>query len=257
MAIASGVSMDQFGRGGYAWTVPADAATGTDYLFRVTSDQIPTVQGTSAAPFTVANSGNLYYVNDGSTTGDLYTSAAGNNANDGKTKATPMASLGALLSAYVMHPGDIIYVDSGNYQVVRNIVLGPNDSGITIEGPGAADVTLNRGNTNSGSYVFELDGATNVTISGMESRAAPTQEPVLERCMAGRKPAFAQQREDVRRAGAALAVEERARRPGGEDGGSRAGLGETARSPRVLSACFDRAHSRVPKFGARAVCGSH
>ncbi len=167
IAIASGVAMDRFGRGGYAWTVPANAATGTDFLFRVTSDQIAAVKGTSAEPFTVANSGHLYYVNDGTTSGGVYTTASGNNANDGKTKATPMASLGALLSAYVMHPGDIIYVDSGNYQVVRNIVLGPNDSGITIEGPGAASVTLNRGNTNSGSYVFELDGASNVTISGL------------------------------------------------------------------------------------------
>ena len=167
LAIASGVSMDRFGRGGYAWTVPANAATGIDYLFQVTSDQMPTVKGVSSAPFSVANSGNLYYVNDGSTSGDVYKTAVGNNANDGKTPATPMASLGALLSAYVMHPGDVVYVDSGNYQVVRNIVLGPNDSGITIQGPGATDVTLNRGNTNTGSYVFELDGATNVTIDGL------------------------------------------------------------------------------------------
>ena len=93
MAIASDVSMDQFGAGSYAWTIPANATTGADYLLRVTSDQVPTVQGTSAAPFSVANSGHFYYVNDGSTAGDLYSSAPGNNANDGKTPATPMASL--------------------------------------------------------------------------------------------------------------------------------------------------------------------
>ena len=167
MAIASDVSMDQFGAGSYAWTIPANATTGADYLLRVTSDQVPTVQGTSAAPFSVANSGHFYYVNDGSTAGDLYSSAPGNNANDGKTPATPMASLGALLSAYVMHPGDVVYVDAGNYQVVKNIVLTPGDSGITIIGPGAEDATLDRGNTNNGSYVFELAGATNVTIEDL------------------------------------------------------------------------------------------
>ncbi len=157
MPIASGISMDQFGNGSFDWTIPANAATGTDYLFRVTSDQVPTVNGVSTGAFTVANSGDLYYV-----------SATGNNADDGKTEATPMASLGALLNAYVMHPGDIVYVESGSYQILKNIVLGPNDSGITIEGTGAAGVTLNRGNTINGSYVFELDGATNVAITGLE-----------------------------------------------------------------------------------------
>ncbi len=156
MPIATDISMDQYGNGSFDWTIPANAATGTDYLFRVTSDQVPAVQGVSAGAFTVANSGNLYYV-----------SATGNNADDGKTQDTPMASLGALLNAYLMHPGDIIYVEAGSYQILKNIVLGPNDSGITIEGTGAGLVTLNRGNANAGSYVFELDGATDVTIEGL------------------------------------------------------------------------------------------
>ncbi len=164
MPIASGVSMDSFGAGNYSWTIPTHAPTGDNYLVSVTSDQATTVGGTSA-PFTVANSGNLYYVNDSSSSGDVFTTAPGNNANDGKTAATPMASLAALLAAYTMHPGDIISIDSGTYNGVRNIVLGPNDSGIAIEGAGAASTILDRGNTNNGSYVFELDGATNVTIT--------------------------------------------------------------------------------------------
>ncbi len=137
MPIGSGVSMDSFGSGNYSWTIPADAPTGDNYLVRVTSDQAATVSGTSL-PFTVANSGHLYYVNDSSTSGDVFTTAPGNNANDGKTASTPMASLAALLSAYTMHPGDIIYVDTGTYNGVRNIVLGPDDSGITIEGAAPA-----------------------------------------------------------------------------------------------------------------------
>src|SRR5262249_25790544 len=56
--------------------------------------------------------GAMYYVNDASTAGDVFTTAPGNNANDGKTPATPVASLTGLLSLYQFHPGDTIYVDA-------------------------------------------------------------------------------------------------------------------------------------------------
>ena len=57
------------------------------------------------------------------------------------------------------HPGDTIYVDTGTYSLIRNIRLGPQLSGVTIQGPtGAGTATLNRGNTNGGQYVFELAG---------------------------------------------------------------------------------------------------
>ena len=35
-----------------------------------------------------------------------------------------MASLAALLAAYTFEPGDIIFVDTGNYSLLRNLVLG-------------------------------------------------------------------------------------------------------------------------------------
>ena len=87
------------------------------------------------------SSGTSYYVNDTSTVGDVFCTAPGNYANDGKSPATPVASLAGLLSMYTFHAGDTIYVDTGAYALVRNIVLGPQYSGVRIVGPGPREVT--------------------------------------------------------------------------------------------------------------------
>ena len=97
---------------------------------------------------------------------------AGSDANDGLTPATPKASIQAVLAAYDLSPGDVIRVDDGTYDLDSNILLAAADSGITIEGyndasyPGRAAV-LDRGNTNGGQYVFQLAGATGVTLEDL------------------------------------------------------------------------------------------
>lgn len=53
-----------------------------------------------------------WYVNDLSTTGDVYTTAVGNDANAG-TAAAPFATITQALSAATA--GDVIYVDAGTY----------------------------------------------------------------------------------------------------------------------------------------------
>lgn len=55
------------------------------------------------------------YVNDGLTTGDVYCSAAGNNANNGLTPATPKLTLGGATGALSIAAatGDVIYIDTG------------------------------------------------------------------------------------------------------------------------------------------------
>src|SRR5690348_15745951 len=53
-----------------------------------------------------------FYVNDNSTTGDVYTSAIGNDANPG-TSSSPFATIQHAIS--VASDGDIIYVDAGTY----------------------------------------------------------------------------------------------------------------------------------------------
>lgn len=60
----------------------------------------------------LASLANSYYVNDGSTSGDVYTTAIGNDANAG-TAAAPFATLSRALLAAT--DGDNIYVDAGNY----------------------------------------------------------------------------------------------------------------------------------------------
>ena len=77
---------------------------------------------------TAAFSQTTYYVNDGSNTGDVFTSATGSNSNAG-TPAAPFATLQYAVSAAAA--GDIIYVDAGSYSGQVTI-----DKGITIIGAG-------------------------------------------------------------------------------------------------------------------------
>ncbi len=82
------------------------------------------------------DTGDYYYINDGSPVGDVYTTAIGNNAHDGRSPSRPMASLTALFTKYpALQPGDTIFVDSGYYTVLKNILLPPALSGIRIIGP--------------------------------------------------------------------------------------------------------------------------
>ena len=121
-------------------------------------------QGVSDQPFQITNAGHDYYVNDNSTTGDAFTTAVGDNANSGKSPAAPMASLQALLNAYRLGAGDVVHVDTGTYLLYQNIVLGPQHSGVRIEGPSTGVALLNRGNTNTNAYAIDVQHAVGVTI---------------------------------------------------------------------------------------------
>lgn len=71
----------------------------------------------SESAFDIRNAPQAFYVNDGNVNVPGYCSAAGNDANDGLTPATPKATLAALLAAYDLEPGDTVYVDAGNYRL--------------------------------------------------------------------------------------------------------------------------------------------
>ncbi len=131
--LASGVGMDRFGRGSFTWT-PTTTTTGATALIRVQANDATQTQGLSGA-FLIANGGTSYYVNANSTTGDVFTTAPGNNANSGKSPDQPMASLQAVLTVYHPNAGDTIYVDTGVYDLPVNLVLTAQDSGVTIVGP--------------------------------------------------------------------------------------------------------------------------
>src|SRR5205823_826627 len=118
-----------------------------------------------AQPFLIADNGHSYYVNDGSTAGDVFTTSKGDNLNSGKSPDRPMATLAALLSAYLFQPGDTIYVDAGNYTLYRDIVLTAENNGVRIIGASASLTTLDRNNTNFQMNAFDLQGAVNLTLS--------------------------------------------------------------------------------------------
>lgn len=82
-----------------------------------------------------------YYINDSSQVGDIYCTAAGHAANDGKTPATPKLEINNLLATYTLAPGDIVHIDAGTYTenvVIPNTVNGAEGSHITFQGAPSA-----------------------------------------------------------------------------------------------------------------------
>ncbi|MBI5618467.1 MAG: tandem-95 repeat protein, partial [Gammaproteobacteria bacterium] len=171
--VVTGVTLDRYGRGQAQWT-PTTETVGNTALIRAVATINPpsgaiTVSDVSDEAFLIANGGHTFYVNDGSTIGDEYTTALGNNLNSGKDPNHPVASLATLLRAYDLDPGDVVYVDTGSFRAVTNIRLAGTDTGVVIQGaqqPGHTTL-INRGNTNTGAYVFEFQGADNVTMANL------------------------------------------------------------------------------------------
>jgi subtilisin family serine protease/subtilisin-like proprotein convertase family protein len=114
--------------------------------------------------------GTRYYVNDSDTAQDVWSTAPGDNSNNGLTPATPKATVQAILAAYDLQPGDEIRVDVGTYLLASDIVLGAADGGnatahVMIRGvPGKT--VLDRGSSGS---VFHLSGQ-HYTVEGMVLR---------------------------------------------------------------------------------------
>ena len=165
--------------GDFTWAIPP-ALTPNIYKIRVTRLDAGSVADVSNDFFTIPAPVTMYYVNDSTVEPGDWTTAPGDDGNDGLTPATPKASIRALLEAYDLGPGDTIRVDAGTYNLTANILVAPDDSGVTIEGfhtatldsgadPFADDrslrTVLNRGNTAGGSYIFQFTGADDVTLS--------------------------------------------------------------------------------------------
>ena len=64
-----------------------------------------------------------YYINDGSTVGDVYCTQLGNNANNGRTPSTPKL-IEQLASSTNLLPGVVVLIDTGIY--TDNVVIGTN-----------------------------------------------------------------------------------------------------------------------------------
>ena len=159
--------VDAYGNGSVSWT-PNFTTTGNTAQVRVT---VNGVTGVSQG-FVVANAGNDYYIDSSTSSGGQYTTAPGSDLNSGKTPGAPMADLAALLRSYTLAPGDVVFIDSGTYQMLTDANLGPANSGVTFQGPTTGVATLNRENFNGN--VFQLTGAANVTIADLTLTGAGT-----------------------------------------------------------------------------------
>ncbi|MCB1088201.1 MAG: right-handed parallel beta-helix repeat-containing protein, partial [Verrucomicrobiae bacterium] len=157
--------------GSYFWTVSGALTAGTDYALRIVSLDFPAVEAILAT-FTISEPVSDYFINvDGDLNlGDnVYTTATGSDANDGLSAATPMATLGALLGAYDLKPGDRIFIDVGNYTTTATILIGSQDAGVEIIGAGEALTTLIYTST---AEAFRILDAPGVSLTGFTLNAS-------------------------------------------------------------------------------------
>ncbi|MFH0909620.1 MAG: right-handed parallel beta-helix repeat-containing protein [bacterium] len=72
----------------------------------------------------IASSGfsTTYYVNDANTNFDVYCSAVGNPTNSGTNAASPMATLGDIVTNFALVAGDVVYIDTGTYSNQTTLV---------------------------------------------------------------------------------------------------------------------------------------
>lgn len=112
-----------------------------------------------------------YYVNDNSTSGDLYTTAVGNDANAG-TAAAPFATLSFSLSVGLAS-GDTIFIDAGTYTDF-NLTL--STAGVTIMGAGNAVTIFDNGMTGTGRRFLTV-GANNCVVRDLGVTGYTTTTP--------------------------------------------------------------------------------
>ena len=122
--------------GDFDWFVDSSLfATSQQYVLRVRSVDTPAVVGTSGT-FAVLPESQNYYVNiagDVNFADNEYTTAAGDAANTGLTPDSPKPSIQAVLNAFVLEPGDTIFVDTGSY--LSTVTVLADDAGVFVQGP--------------------------------------------------------------------------------------------------------------------------
>lgn len=170
------ISADEANDGAFDWVVdPLRFSVSADARVRVRSLSVPAVRDTSDASFRVTPPISAYYVNDADTSGDEYATVGGNDANDGLDPSRPKATLRALLEAYDLGPNDVVYVDTGVYQLTTSIRLEANDTGVRIQGPvGATHSAVFQRGTDPGysQQIFEATGGDDITIDHLVFRNA-------------------------------------------------------------------------------------
>ena len=108
--------------------------------------------------------GHIYYVNDGSFTGDTITTATGAAANSGLSPNLPKPSIQSVLDVYTLSQGDVILVDSGSYP--DSFALSASDSGVLILGSPQLTTLI--------SGPIHIDGVNGGTLSRLNLSAPVT-----------------------------------------------------------------------------------
>jgi hypothetical protein len=108
-----------------------------------------------------------WYVNDNSTTGDVYCTAVGNNTNNGTSPSTPKLTLKAALDACAA--GDTIFIDTGTYSGTGNINLTVSTANITFTGAGSLKTIFDNNLASANSNLWLTINANNINISGISA----------------------------------------------------------------------------------------
>lgn len=121
------------------------------------------------------------YINDNSTSGDVWCTAIGNDSNDGLTPATPKATISNALSSYVIKGGCTIYIDKGVYLEQINLTSTQNDNGgptnyLVFVGAGTNDPASGTGTKIDGggirTYCFNIQNKKMIKIMNMRINAS-------------------------------------------------------------------------------------
>ncbi|MEM7392397.1 MAG: right-handed parallel beta-helix repeat-containing protein, partial [Verrucomicrobiota bacterium] len=129
---------------GVTWMTIASGVNAEDGMITINTDLLPqsltalwrvTLESNSAindqidTSIAVRNGPLNLYVNDGSNVGDMFTTALGNNANDGLAPGRPLASVQEVLRRYDLDGQDTVFVDTGVYSTSNRIDVNWSDGG--------------------------------------------------------------------------------------------------------------------------------
>ena len=130
-----------------------------------------------------------FYVNDGSTTDDLFCSATGNDTNDGLSPSSPKASVQSVVSTYDLEPGDTVYIDTGYY--AGSVQIGSEDSGSSslpvrfIASPYGVTIDGNGGGTSGACWYSNSQSGWLLFATQVALSATPRPESYMKVVNAG------------------------------------------------------------------------
>lgn len=166
--LASGVPVTS----DYYTIVTTGLVSSLEAKWRVVHEADTNIADACDSIFTLRSPGHGFsvYVNDGSTLGDVYTSAVGSPANDGLSSSNPLNSVQTVLDNYDLGGGDEILVDTARFTLPSPVTITFADRGepgnpMTIRGSTNSSLTgtvFRTGNT--GINVFNINDADYVRL---------------------------------------------------------------------------------------------